>query len=169
MKYLFLSAIAALTFSCNTAQNRATKKMSRTDYMNTITAEDLSTHLYQFASDKMEGRMTGEPGQKMAAEYLKSFYEAQGIAAPKKDGNYFQNIPAEYFNRMKEPKSSENVVAFIEGNEKPEEVIVLSAHYDHVGMEDDGEVYNGADDDGSGTVGMLEIAEAFQKAVKNGN
>ena len=168
MKYLLLSAFAALTVSCNTAQNTSAKKMSRVDYMNTITAEDLSTHLYQFASDKMEGRMTGQPGQKMAAEYLKTFYENQGIVAPKKDGNYFQDIPAEYFNRMKEPKPSENVVAFIEGSEKPEEIIVLSAHYDHVGMEN-GEIYNGADDDGSGTVSMLEIAEAFQKAVQNGN
>jgi len=168
MKYILLTTLAVLTFSCNSAQNAAKKKMSRVDYMNTITAEDLSTHLYQFAGDKMEGRMTGEPGQKMAAEYLKSFYIDEGIKAPIEDGNYFQNIPAEYFNRKKDPKPSENVVAFIPGSEKPDEIIVLSAHYDHVGM-DNGEVYNGADDDGSGTVALLEIAQAFQKAVKNGN
>ncbi|WP_417619920.1 M28 family peptidase [Oceanihabitans sediminis] len=62
---------------------------------------------------------------------------------------------------------SENVVAFIEGSEKPEEYIVISAHLDHEGIKD-GEVYNGADDDGSGTVAILEIAEAFKKAVKDG-
>lgn len=169
MKYFLLTALAVFTFSCNSAQNATLKNMSRVDYMNTITAEDLSTHLYKFADDKMEGRMTGEPGQKMAAEYLKDFYISQGIAAPNNDGNYYQNIPAEYFNRRREAKSSENVVAFIEGSEKPNEVIVLSAHYDHVGMNEEGEIYNGADDDGSGTVSMLEIAEAFQQAVKNGN
>lgn len=49
----------------------------------------------------------------------------------------------------------------------PEEVLVISAHYDHVGMKN-GEVYNGADDDGSGTVALLEIADAFSKAVKEG-
>ncbi|MCB0459019.1 MAG: M28 family peptidase, partial [Flavobacteriaceae bacterium] len=156
--------------SCNTAQTNytATKKLTRIDYANTITAENLKTHLYQFADDKMQGRMTGEPGQKMAAEYLKNFYISQGITSPWNNKTYFQAIPAEYFGRQKEPKPSENVVAFIKGSEKPDEVIVLSAHYDHVGMRD-GEIYNGADDDGSGTVSLLEIAEAFQKAVKDGN
>jgi hypothetical protein len=62
---------------------------------------------------------------------------------------------------------SENVVAIIKGSEKPEEYVVVSAHLDHEGIKD-GEIYNGADDDGSGTVAMLEIAEAFQKAVENG-
>jgi Zn-dependent M28 family amino/carboxypeptidase len=64
--------------------------------------------------------------------------------------------------------SSENVVAFIEGSEKPEEIIVLSAHLDHEGVKND-KVYNGADDDGSGTVAILEIAEAFKTAQLAGN
>ena len=59
---------------------------------------------------------------------------------------------------------SENVLAFIPGTEKPEEVVVLTAHYDHIGVEGD-KVFNGADDDGTGTVTMLEIAQAFQQAV----
>jgi hypothetical protein len=63
---------------------------------------------------------------------------------------------------------SENVLAFIKGSEKPDEVIVISAHLDHEGIKD-GEIYNGADDDGSGTVAILEIAEAFQKATKEGH
>lgn len=63
--------------------------------------------------------------------------------------------------------SSENVIAFIEGTDKKEEVLVLTAHYDHLGKEGT-EVYNGADDDGSGTVALIEIAEAFCEAVKNG-
>ncbi len=168
MKYLFFTALTILTISCNTAQSSIYPNMNRVDYANTITAEELSTLLYEFADDKMQGRMTGEPGQKMAAEFLKNYYISQDIKAPNMDGEYYQNIPAEYFSRMSESKPSENVVAFIKGSEKPEEVIVLSAHYDHVGMIDE-VIYNGADDDGSGTVSMLEIAEAFQTAVKNGN
>jgi Zn-dependent M28 family amino/carboxypeptidase len=66
-------------------------------------------------------------------------------------------------------KDSENVVAFIKGTEKPDEIIVISAHLDHVGMNKEGEVFNGADDDGSGTIAVLEIAEAFKKAVNDGN
>ena len=62
---------------------------------------------------------------------------------------------------------SENVAAFVKGSTYPDEVIVVSAHLDHEGVKD-GKVYNGADDDGSGTVAILEIAEAFKTAVKNG-
>ncbi|RYH71936.1 M28 family peptidase [Flavobacteriaceae bacterium 144Ye] len=65
------------------------------------------------------------------------------------------------------PVHSENVVAFIKGTEKPDEIVVISAHLDHEGVKD-GKVYNGADDDGSGTVAILEIAEAFKTAVNDG-
>jgi len=64
--------------------------------------------------------------------------------------------------------TSENVVAYIKGSEKPNEIVVISAHLDHEGVKN-GEVYNGADDDGSGTVAILEIAEAFKMAEKSGN
>lgn len=76
-------------------------------------------------------------------------------------------LSIDYFSEAVEV-SSENVVAFIKGTEKPEEVLVISAHLDHEGIKD-GVVYNGADDDGSGTVSILEIAEAFEQAVKDGN
>jgi Zn-dependent M28 family amino/carboxypeptidase len=55
-------------------------------------------------------------------------------------------------------------MAFIEGSEKPNEVLVISAHYDHVGVKM--EISITADDDGSGTVALLEIAEAFQRLKK---
>ena len=71
--------------------------------------------------------------------------------------------------RNGELKDSENVVAYIEGSEKPDEIIVVSAHLDHVGVNEEGVIYNGADDDGSGTVAILEIAEAFKKAQMESN
>ncbi len=64
--------------------------------------------------------------------------------------------------------TTENVLAYIEGTDKKDELVVLTAHYDHVGVKD-GVVYNGADDDGSGTVAMIEIAEAFAKAKAAGH
>ena len=64
--------------------------------------------------------------------------------------------------------TSENVLAYIEGTEKPEEVLVLTAHYDHIGVEGE-EIYNGADDDGSGTVALIEMAQAFAEAKKAGH
>lgn len=137
-----------------------------TTFANTITAEDLKEHLYVIASDEFEGRETGEPGQKKAAEYLRNFYIENNIASPYGGNDYFQAIPTEHLKPDLNP--SENVVAFIEGNEFPEEIIVISAHYDHLGMNGDA-VYYGADDDGSGTVAILEIAQAFKKAVLAGN
>lgn len=168
MKYFFIVILTVLTISCNSAQNSSVRKMSRVDYANSITVDDLKKHLYTFADDKMEGRMTGSDGQKLAAEYLRNFYMDHGIKAAVEGNNYYQTIPASYLGRRIKV-DSENVVAYIKGSEKPEEVIVLSAHYDHVGKRDDGTIYNGADDDGSGTVALLEIAEAFQKAVLDGH
>lgn len=62
---------------------------------------------------------------------------------------------------------SENVIGMIEGKEFPEEVIIITAHYDHLGIKE-GKVYNGADDNASGTVAIMEIAEAFSKANQTG-
>ncbi|MDO6807720.1 M28 family peptidase [Zobellia galactanivorans] len=64
--------------------------------------------------------------------------------------------------------SSENVVAVLKGSEKPDEYVVISSHLDHIGITADGEINNGADDDGSGTVALLEIAQAFKKAADAG-
>lgn len=66
------------------------------------------------------------------------------------------------------PLSSENVLAYVEGSDKKDEVVVVTAHYDHIGVHD-GEVYNGADDDGSGTVALLEMAQAFAQAKREGH
>lgn len=60
-----------------------------------------------------------------------------------------------------------NVAAVIKGSEFPDEYIIITAHLDHEGIKD-GIIYPGADDDGSGSVGMLEIAEAFAYAKKMG-
>ncbi|MBQ4821290.1 M28 family metallopeptidase [Aquimarina sp. MMG016] len=141
-------------------------KSDLTKYGKSITSKELKDYLYVFAGDDFEGRDTGEPGQKKAAEYLKKQYKKLGIPSPLGDDNYFQEIPESYFRGG--IKASENVLAYIKGTEKPEEIVVLSAHYDHVGVDAKGNVYNGADDDGSGTVSLLEIAEAFVKAKKDG-
>lgn len=66
-----------------------------------------------------------------------------------------------------EKLESENVIAYIKGSTMPDEYVIISAHLDHVGVED-GQIYNGADDDGSGTIAILEIAEAFKAAADKG-
>ncbi|CAD7815555.1 Bacterial leucyl aminopeptidase [Chryseobacterium aquaeductus] len=135
-----------------------------------IKLEDLKKNLYVIASDEMEGRDTGSAGQKKAGEYMVSYYKGLGISFPKTLGSYFQKVPAEYMQKRGggDLPDSENILAFIEGSEKPEEIVVISAHYDHVGTQN-GIVFNGADDDGSGTVAVMEIAKAFHNAKKAGN
>ncbi|MCB9167074.1 MAG: M28 family peptidase [Flavobacteriales bacterium] len=79
------------------------------------------------------------------------------------------NLLVEFlYSPLRSRVQSENVLAFIPGRERPGELVVVTAHYDHIGMKD-GEIYNGADDDGSGTVALLEMAEAFAKANSDGH
>jgi len=169
MKLFFYLASAMLFLSCNSTSQTTSEKSSNLDYANTITSQSLMEKLYVYAGDEMEGRMTGTSGQKKAVEYIRDFYMANGVASAFGGDNYYQEIPASYFNGRSNNKPSENVLAYIKGSEKPDELIVISAHLDHVGTDSDGNVFNGADDDGSGTVAMMEMAAAFQNAVKDGN
>lgn len=72
------------------------------------------------------------------------------------------------FGTLVKNVQSQNVLGYLEGTDLKDELIVISAHYDHVGVTN-GEIYNGADDDGSGTTGVLEMARAFSKSKKEGN
>lgn len=168
-KIPLLVLLFGLTISCN-SQKVSHTSVDPTKYMNTITADELKTHLYIVASDEMEGRQTGSAGQKKAGVYLINQYKKHTIPFPTGASNYYQKIPAAFLNakRNENLPDSENIWAYIEGSEKPNEVLVISAHYDHVGTKD-GKIYNGADDDGSGTVALLEIAQAFQIAKKEGH
>ena len=171
MKKIVLFASVLSFIACGSSKNAIDENIDQAvKYASTITAKDLGAHLFTYASDDFEGRNTGEPGQKKAVKYLKDFYIAQGIKSPMGNNDYFQEVPEEWLannSRRGKLKASENVLAFIEGSEKPEEIIVISAHLDHVGV-NNGEIYNGADDDGSGTVALLEIAEAFKMAADAG-
>lgn len=159
-------AVFSMALACKIQKNKPISEANVVEYGNTITAAELKDHLYTFASDEFQGRDTGKPGQKKAANYLKDNYMEMEIASPLGGEDYFQDIPSSFFNNKY--NDSENVVAFIKGSEFPEEIVVISAHYDHVGMDAEGNIYNGADDDGSGTVSILEIAEAFKEAQDDG-
>ena len=171
MKKLLLLLLVVSAYSCKTAQSTAPKDNSDpTKYVNAISEKDLKKMLYTIASDEMEGRETGSPGQKKAGLYMIEQYKKSGVSFPKGASDYYQHIPAAFLNarRNENLADSENIWAFIEGSEKPDEILVISAHYDHVGIKN-GEVYNGADDDGSGTVAVIEMAKAFAKAKKQGH
>ena len=134
-------------------------------YLNTITAEELKEHVYTFSSDDFQGRRAGEPGHHKASKFLKDYYINQAIKSPL-GSKYYQRVPQAYFSDG--IKDSQNVIAFIEGSVYPDEVVIISAHSDHEGFNDT-EIFNGADDNGSGTAAVLEMAQAFKTAADQGH
>jgi len=161
-KLIILCSIGWMSIS-SFAQEKSDNLAS--SYIENVSKNNLIEHLTYLASDELEGRKTGEPGQKKAAEYLRTYYKNLNIKKAPGTTDYFQIVPSSAMRRSFSPKlkDSENVVAYIEGSEFPDEFLVISAHYDHVGMSN-GEIYNGADDDASGTTAVMEIARLFQEA-----
>jgi Zn-dependent M28 family amino/carboxypeptidase len=127
----------------------------------TVALSDLKRHLNILASDAMEGRETGTPGIEKAAVYLETEFKRLGL----RPGNG-ENFRQEYVT-PEENLNACNIIAQIEGNTHPNEYVVVSAHYDHLGMYN-GIIYNGADDDGSGTTALLAIAESLMRLKKMG-
>jgi hypothetical protein len=129
--------------------------------------DSLEAHLRILAHDSMAGRGSGTVAEMRAAEYLRDRFIDYGLQpAP---GGALQ--PFETINpRTSSVLNSQNVLAVVEGaGELAEEWVVVGAHYDHLGIRAPNggipTVYNGADDNGSGTVTILEMARLLQKYV----
>jgi hypothetical protein len=157
-----------------------------------VTAKQLSDYLYFVASDEMEGRDTPSRGLDTTAKFIAMNLSRWGFKPAGDNGTYFQKIalkhnpaaqPGRPFLNPTEkydPTSmigpdyvmTQNVVAIWEGRDPvlKNEMVAIGAHYDHVGMHPDfpgpDKIFNGADDDGSGTVSVLSIAEALAKAPR---
>ncbi|MFD1871154.1 M28 family peptidase [Hymenobacter bucti] len=116
-----------------------------------------------FVSPAVGGKLLG------ASEAALRSYGAATAAAKAPVASKFK--PVKFTINAPQERSAvgtENVLGFLPGTDKKNEILVVSAHYDHLGIIG-GQVYNGADDDGSGTTGMLAIAEAFTKAAHAGH
>lgn len=169
-KKIILAAFVSILFAgCISTKNINYENLTQ-KYVSTISESALRTNLTIIASDEMEGRQTGSEGQKKAGRYIIEQYKNAGVSFPKGATNYYQTVPAAFLNAKYNQNlpDSENIWAYIEGTDLKDQVVVVSAHYDHIGIEN-GEIFNGADDDGSGTVALIEIAKAFQKAKNEGN
>jgi hypothetical protein len=91
-----------------------------------------------------------------------------GIAFEASD--YFEQKTKSAFEnkKIRTTVMASNVLGVIEGSDKKDEYVFVTAHYDHIGISPNGQVNNGADDDGSGTVSIMQIGEAFAKARAEG-
>ena len=158
-----------------------------------VTAKQLSDYLYFVASDEMEGRDTPSRGLDTTAKFIGMNLSKWGFKPAGDNDTYFQKIglkrnpaaqPGRQFlfsaDQKYDPATmngtdyvlTQNVVAVWEGSDPvlKNEMVAIGAHYDHVGTHLDAKgpdkIWNGADDDGSGTVAVLSIAEALAKAPK---
>ena len=127
-----------------------------------ISANSLRGAVSFLASDLLEGRDTPSRGLDIAGEYIASQFRRLGLEPPGDDG-YFQSV----ILKPEDPDSpkSRNVAAILRGSDPhlKDTYVMLSAHYDHLGLADTGEdrIFNGANDDASGTASVLEVANAL--------
>lgn len=134
-------------------------------YISTITEEDLKSHVYEISSDKYAGRKTGEAGHNEVCDYIRGYYKSLNIKAPDSHSDYFQIVPKSAL--PDNINASQNVIAYIEGTDYPDQYVYIVAHSDHEGVID-GQIYPGADDNGSGTAAIFEMAQAFKMASNSG-
>ncbi|MFM8703368.1 MAG: M20/M25/M40 family metallo-hydrolase, partial [Planctomycetia bacterium] len=125
-----------------------------------IQAADASRHVHALADDSFEGREGGSRGGRAAGAYIVQAIEKLGLQPAGDNGTYDQA-----FGGMR------NILALLPGSDPmvAGELVVVGAHYDHVGYGNasnsygpTGYIHNGADDNASGVAGLIEIAEAFQ-------
>ncbi|MFD2566342.1 M20/M25/M40 family metallo-hydrolase [Pseudotenacibaculum haliotis] len=134
-----------------------------------IKEKTVKKHLYTLASDEMEGRKTGTPGIEKAAKYIEGEFKKIGLKTYEDLPNYRQTFT--FTNRRTGEKiTGSNIIGVLEGKSKKDEYVIISAHYDHLGMKKEGEgdlIFNGANDDASGVTGVLALAEYYAKRGDN--
>ena len=151
-----LRPLSAALCACCLLQAALTS--SEQQLIDSITPAELRAHVSFLAADALEGRDTPSMGLNVAAEYIASEFRRAGLE-PAGDDGYFQTAS---FKGAK----VRNVAAILRGSDSRlnNTWLLVSAHYDHIGTKGTGpeeRIYNGANDDASGTSSMLALAEAF--------
>lgn len=166
MKYFFLTIALSLFALSNVFAQQTT-----------ISEKDLRKHVTYLASDKLKGRGTGTPEELMAAKYIAKQFRKIGLTPKGTDGTFFHKFT---FKKSSDPHggvdqsakqvSAQNVAGYLDNG--AEYTIVIGAHYDHLGLgldhnsldaNPEGKIHNGADDNASGTAGVIELARYLAK------
>jgi len=130
-----------------------------------ISEDELRKHLEYLCSAELEGRMSGKKGNVVAAEYLKKIYESFGLDTTYQKFNIRRMNPGPQNETGDD--FTQNIIAWMEGTELKDEIVVVGAHMDHIGWgpsmsrSGGGKIHPGADDNASGTVALLQIAKTF--------
>ncbi len=154
--------VFAMSFTCET--------FSQTKINAIIDTTTVRKHLYTLASDDMEGRRAGTAGIEKAAKYIENEFKRIGLKTYDTLKTYRQTFT--FTNqRSKQDITTSNIIGVLEGKSKKDEYVVISAHYDHLGIrKKEGvldSIYNGANDDASGVTGVLTLAAYFKSQNKN--
>jgi Zn-dependent M28 family amino/carboxypeptidase len=162
MKNICIALIAsAFIMSCDIKKNVNTKIGKSAFFIDSATVKK---HLYTLASDEMEGRGTGTPGIEKAAKYIENEFKRIGLTTFEGLETYRQTFS--FTPRGgKVDITTANIIGVLEGKSKKDEYVIISAHYDHLGIKGKvgDTIYNGANDDASGVTGVLALAAYFKK------
>jgi Zn-dependent M28 family amino/carboxypeptidase len=156
---LALALVAA--FSATAFSSASFLAPSSQDLHASIDVEGLLRDISVLAHDSMEGRLAGTPGNERARRYLVA--QLDSLAIPTPPGGRTTGFALSAVNGDPTPATGGNVFALVEGTAFPDRYVVVSAHYDHLGVRN-GQIYNGADDNASGTAALLALAELFAAA-----
>lgn len=163
--FFLISDNQATEFTSLASERKAVlSRFNRLAFPNNSNAERPTEKPSFVVSSEMAAEMLGISPRKL--EKLKKKITKKGISTAGKTKESTISIKSE---RGEVPVETQNVLGFLEGTDKKDEVVIITAHYDHVGVDANGAVFNGADDDGSGTCAVLELAEAFAQAKKEGH
>jgi aminopeptidase N len=137
-----------------------------------FSSKRMMEHINYLASDEMNGRELGSPELDQAADFIAAKFKEYGLLHGSDKDSYFQTFEKAFHGKGN--LTVKNVIGIIPGtNEKLEEAVVISAHYDHLGLGwpdvrkgNEGKIHNGADDNASGVSVMLELAQSLGKSFK---
>jgi hypothetical protein len=165
-KLLLFVALLASSVGALIAQNPSAKVergASARPSSKTINSEQLIEDVRILSADAMEGRATGTQGSAMARAYImRRFGDAGLMPLGSSFERSFQLPPGKGENALKKDVAGINLVAYVPGKKHPARYIVVTAHYDHLGVRD-GQIYNGADDNASGVAVLLQLAARLSR------
>jgi Zn-dependent M28 family amino/carboxypeptidase len=156
MNRLLVSMLSSLILASSCAGNsQQAKPASQPLYTHTkLDSAQLIADLQFLSSPALEGRLVGTEGNKVARNYIAARFDSLQLAMP--DSGRFQSFPAR--NRA----TGVNVLGIIKGTVYPDQYVVISAHYDHLGKKGE-KIYTGADDNASGSAALLAMAAWFKQ------
>ena len=125
-----------------------------------VDASALLRDVEVLAADNMEGRLAGSPGGARARAYIITRLKEIGVELPSRS----YEAPFTFRAGQTGPeRKGTNVIGIIRGTKAPDQYIVVTAHYDHIGVRN-GQTFNGADDNASGVAAILAVCQAFHQA-----